>query len=100
MINEKRLVERFLDYIQIDSPTKEELDFAEHIKGELEKLGLEVYMDDAGKNVGSNAGNVVGRLKGNPNGTPILFSCYMDTVSPGRGIKPQIKDGVISSDGT
>ena len=24
----------------------------------------------------------------------------MDTVSPGRGIKPQIKDGIISSDGT
>ena len=100
MINEERLVERFLEYVQIDSPTKEELEFAKHIKAELEKLGLEVYMDDAGESVGSNAGNVVGRYKGNPNGTPILFSCHMDTVSPGRGIKPQIKDGVIYSDGT
>ena len=100
MINEERLVERFLEYIQIDSPTKEELEFANFIKGELEKLGLEVYMDDAGKDVGSNAGNIIGRLKGNPNGTPILFSCHMDTVSPGRGIKPQIKEGIISSDGT
>lgn len=42
MINEERLVERFLEYIQIDSPTKEELEFAKHIKAELEKLGLEV----------------------------------------------------------
>lgn len=100
MINEDRLIERFLKYVQIDSPTKEELEFAKHIKGELEKLGLEVYMDDAGESVGSNAGNVIGRLKGNPDGTPILFSCHMDTVSPSRGIKPQIKDGVISSDGT
>lgn len=100
MINEDRLVKRFLEYVQIDSPTKEELEFAQHIKVELEKLGLEVYMDNAGESVGSNAGNVVGRLKGNPDGTPILFSCHMDTVSPSRGIKPQIKDGIISSDGT
>ena len=100
MINEKRLVDSFLEYVQIDSPTKEELEFANYIRGVLEDLGLEVYMDNAGDKVGSNAGNIVAKLKGNPNGTPILFSCHMDTVSPGKGIKPQIKDGIISSDGS
>lgn len=100
MINEKRLLDRFLEYVQIDSPTKEELEFAIFLKAELTKLGLEVYMDDAGEKVGSNSGNLVARLKANAEGEAILFSSHMDTVSPSRGIKPQIRDGVIYSDGT
>ncbi len=100
MINEKRVLERFLEYVQIDSPTKEELNFANFLKDEMIRLGLEVYMDDAGEKVGSNSGNLVGRLKANCEGETILFSSHMDTVSPSRGIKPQIKNGVIYSDGT
>ena len=100
MINEKRLLERFLNYIQIDSPTKFEREFADYIMKEMEEIGLEVYMDDAGEKVGSNSGNVIGKLKGNTEGETILFSAHMDTVSPGKGIKPVIKDGIIYSDGT
>lgn len=100
MINKKRLLDRFLQYVQIDSPTKEELEFAEFMKAELEKLGLDVYMDNAGEKVGSNSGNLVARLKANGEGETIIFSAHLDTVSPSRGIKPQIRDGVIYSDGT
>lgn len=100
MINEKRLLDRFLQYIQIDSPTKQEREFADFLKNEMEKIGLEVYMDDAGEKVGSNSGNLIGKLRGNTDGETILFSAHMDTVSPGIGIKPIIKDGVIYSDGT
>ena len=100
MINEKRLLDRFLNYIQIDSPTKHEREFADYIMNEMKEIGLEVYMDDAGEKVGSDSGNVIGRLKVNTEGETILFSSHMDTVSPGIGIKPVIKDGVIYSDGT
>lgn len=100
MINEKRLLERFLSYIQIDSPTKQERKFADFIMNEMKKIGLEVYMDDAGEKVGSDSGNVIGKLKGNTEGETILFSAHMDTVSPGIGINPVIKDGIIFSDGT
>lgn len=100
MIDEKRLLDRFLKYVQIDSPTKYEKEFADYLMKEMEKMGLEVHMDDAGEKVGSNSGNVIGRLKGNTDGETILFSAHMDTVSPGKGIKPVIKDGVIYSDGT
>lgn len=100
MINEKRLLERFLKYVQIDSPTMEERDFALALKSELEELGMEVRMDDAGEKVGSNSGNLIGYLKGTSEGEGILFSAHMDTVSPGRGIKPQINEGTIYSDGT
>lgn len=100
MINEERILERFLEYIQIDSPTKSEREFADFLMKEMEKIGFEVRMDNAGESVGSNSGNVIGKLKGNTDGETILFSAHMDTVSPGIGIKPQIKDGVIYSDGT
>ncbi|MGL4730744.1 MAG: M20/M25/M40 family metallo-hydrolase [Clostridium sp.] len=100
MINRDRIVNEFLKYVQIDSETKNEKEFAEFIFNELKSLGLEVEMDDAGSKVGSNAGNVIAKLKGTKDVEPILFSCHMDTVSPGNGIKPIIKDDVIYSDGT
>lgn len=99
MINEKRILDKFLEYVQIDSPTKEELEFAKVLMKELEELGFQVEMDNAGEAVGSNSGNVIARLKGRSQGQSILFTAHMDTVSPGRGIKPVVKDGVIYSDG-
>src|SRR5699024_8837225 len=100
MINKERLLDRFLEYIQIDSPTKHERKFADYLKKEMEKIGLTVYMDNAGDNVGSDSGNLIGKLEGNTDGESILFSAHMDTVSPGIGIKPVIRDGVVYSDGT
>ena len=100
MINEKRLLNRFLRYVQIDSPTQNEREFAVCLKNEMEILGIEVYIDDAGAKVGSNTGNIIGLLKGSTTAEPILFSSHMDTVTPSIGVKPIIKDGIIYSDGT
>lgn len=100
MINEKRIVDAFIDYVQIDSPTKSELEFSIFIKNELEVLGFDVAIDDAGEKCGSNTGNVIAKIKGSLDKESILFSCHMDTVSPSIGIKPIIKDGTIYSDGT
>ncbi len=100
MINEERIVKAFCEYVQIDSPTKFEHKFAQFLKKELETLGLEVFEDQAGTASGSNSGNIIGTLRGNVKGETILLSAHMDTVSPGVGIKPIIKDGVIYSDGT
>lgn len=100
MVKKDRITNEFLKYVQIDSPTKKEGKFAKFISEELRKLGLEVYVDDAGEKVGSDTGNVIAKLEGTKNVQPILFSCHMDTVSPGEGIKPIIKDEVIYSDGT
>ena len=100
MINQTRLVDAFMKYVQISSPTKSEGEFAKFIKEILEDLDFEVEIDDAGPKVGSDTGNVVAKIKGTVEGEPILFSCHMDTVSPGLNIKPIIKDGAIYSDGT
>lgn len=100
MVNEQRIVDSFMQYVRISSPTKQERAFADFISGELHKLGFTVEMDDAGEKVGSNSGNVIAKLKGNTSGETILFSCHMDTVSPGVDIKPVIREQVIYSDGT
>lgn len=101
MINAERLVNAFMEYVSISSPTRHEREFAEYLMGILTELGFEVQMDDAGEKVGSDSGNVLARLKGSlPDAPPLIFICHMDTVSPGIGIKPVLADGVIRSDGT
>ncbi|MTI46336.1 MAG: M20/M25/M40 family metallo-hydrolase [Firmicutes bacterium] len=100
MINQDRIVKEFMKYVQIDSPTKNEKAFAEFISKELEELGAEIYIDDAGEKSGCNTGNVIAKLKGSKDVDAILFSCHMDTVSPSIGIKPIIKGDAIYSDGT
>lgn len=96
---QSRVIERFLEYVQIDSETLDEKNFKERLKKDLEELGLEVYEDNAGEKIGSNSGNLIAKLKGHTDKT-ILFSSHMDTVQPGLGIKPEIRDGHIYSDGS
>ena len=99
-MNTQRLVDNFLRYVQIDSESFNELEMAKAVAAELSELGFEVYMDDCGKNFGSNAGNIYATLKGDETKEALLFSAHMDTVKPGIGVKPVIRDGVIYSDGT
>ena len=100
MINKERVLHNFLAYIQIDSESRNEESFSNIIRKELQDLGFEVYVDHAGEKAGSNTGNIIAKLKGTKDAEPILFSSHMDTVVPGKKIKPIIKDGVIYSDGT
>lgn len=90
---------RFLDYIQIDSETRNEKAFAEHVKAELINLGFQVTMDDAGSSFGGNCGNLIAYMPGDEAIEPIFLSGHMDTVAPGNGIEPIEKDGVIYSKG-
>lgn len=99
-MNSQRLVETFLKYVQIDSESFNELEMAKTVMADLDAIGCEVYMDSCGEKFGSNAGNVYATLKGDESRDTILFSAHMDTVKPGIGVKPVIKDGVIRSDGT
>ena len=89
MINRDRLVSTFLELVQIDSPSGHEEEIARHLTAELKSLGLTVVRDQTG--------NVIGRLAGE--GPPLLVSAHMDTVEPGRGVKPVVANGIITSDG-
>lgn len=100
-VNEQRLIDEFLELVQIDSETKHEQKIAVILKKKFEELGLEVKEDDSQQRTGHGSGNLICTLKGtNPNADPIYFTAHMDTVVPGNNIKPNIKDGYIMSDGT
>ena len=96
-----RLVEEFLELVQIDSETKHEEVIAPILVKKLEEMGFEVFQDDAHTRNGHGAGNIIATLKGTLDVEAIYFTVHMDTVVPGIGIKPEIReDGYIYSDGT
>ncbi|MBU5265334.1 M20/M25/M40 family metallo-hydrolase [Virgibacillus proomii] len=101
MVNEKRLVKEFLELVQIDSETGYEAKIAEILKQKFQELGLVVVEDNSKETTGHEAGNLICNWVGNKSGVePIYFTSHMDTVVPGKNIKPNIKDGYITSDGT
>lgn len=99
MVNRDRLVETFVEMARISSPSLKEKNVAEYIRKELEKLGMEVYEDNAGEKIGGNVGNIIGVLKGNGR-KKIMLSAHMDTVLPCDKVTPIIDGNVIKSDGT
>lgn len=96
-----RLVEEFLELVQIDSETKHEQVIAPILVQKLEDMGFDVFQDDAHTRNGHGAGNIIATLTGDESIEPIYFTVHMDTVVPGVGIKPEIReDGYIYSNGT
>ncbi|GGA67947.1 M20/M25/M40 family metallo-hydrolase [Ornithinibacillus halotolerans] len=101
MVNQDRVVTEFMELVQVDSETGYEAEIAEVLKKKFTDLGLEVVEDNAKEITGHGANNLICTLKGTKEGVePIYFTSHMDTVVPGKGIKPSIKDGYIVSDGT
>ena len=101
MINEERIKNLLLELVQIDSVSREERGVAERIKQLCEEMGAEVFIDDAGEKVGGNTGNVIARFPGTiDNAEPIMMSAHMDTVVPGRGVKPVVEGDIIRTDGS
>lgn len=99
MINNDRLLRRFLEYVQIDSESGNEKDMADRLLKDLGELGCQTWRDNAGESFGSNSGNVYARLEGEPSLKPLIFSAHMDTVKPGCGVKPIVDGGIIRSNG-
>ncbi|WP_077616697.1 M20/M25/M40 family metallo-hydrolase [Caenibacillus caldisaponilyticus] len=100
MVNQDRLVKEFMELVQIDSETGEEGGIAGVLKEKFAALGVKVEEDDAKAKTGHGANNLICTLAGTEDVDPIYFTSHMDTVVPGKGVKPSIKDDKIVSDGT
>lgn len=98
-MNQERLIQRFMSYVQIDSETLNEGAFDDVLFKELEALGFDVSKDDAGSKIGSNGYNIYAYKPGVLDADPVAFSCHTDTVKPGIGIKPILENGIIRSSG-
>ncbi len=100
-VNKDRLIEEFLELVQVDSETKDEATIAKVLTKKFEDLGLEVFEDNAKDKTGHGAGNLICNLKGTKEGVDtIYFTSHMDTVVPGNQVKPTIEGDYIVTDGT
>ena len=99
MINRDRLANTFMELVRIDSVSRDEARVSGMIQKILESLGADVVFDNAGEKTGGNSGNLIARIKGNKDVPPMMLNAHMDTVEPGRGIVPVLKNGLFSSQG-
>lgn len=89
LVNQKRLVNTFLELVKIDSPSGYEKPMADEMEKRLKALGGNVYRDEHD--------NLYAKFKGS--GEPFLFNCHLDTVEPGRNIQPKVENDRIVSNG-
>ena len=94
MINKDELVNDFISLVKIDSPSFKEEEVIKYCCKEFETLGL-----DYEKTPFDNTSNIYAFKKGELDGGLIL-GAHMDVVQPCIGIKPQVNNGKITSDGT
>lgn len=99
VIHEKRLVNQFLRFVQIASPSGREAEFGDLVRAELEGVGVPSEFDRAARRLGGTGNNLIAHLPGVSDGIPLLISAHLDTIAPGEDIAPQITDGVIRSRG-
>ncbi|HFG9141533.1 TPA: tripeptidase T [Staphylococcus argenteus] len=104
MINEQRLLNTFLELVQIDSETGHEETIQPILKEKFKSLGLDVKEDNASNHPKLGANNLVCTLESTIEegvAPKLYFTSHMDTVVPAINVKPLVKeDGYIYSDGT
>lgn len=82
-----KLINQFIEIVKIDSPTGHEEELAKYLISFFKERKLRVCKD--------NFGNVIAKIDGY--GEPLFLSAHMDTVEPGRGIKPIIESEILKS---
>ncbi|MCX6101544.1 MAG: peptidase M20, partial [Candidatus Bipolaricaulota bacterium] len=81
------VVEMLCELVQVDSESGSERGFMEFLCGWLErKVGAACELDAYG--------NLIGRVPAKDSAAaPVMLGAHGDTVRPGRGIRPRVRDG-------
>src|SRR5512133_1285773 len=99
MVNQQRLLDTFLELVNINSPSLRENAAMSAVQARLERLGFTVQRDDAGVKLGGDTGNIIARRAGN-SARPVFFNAHIDTVQPTEGIVVVQEDGMLKTDRT
>ena len=103
LINKERVLNEFFDLIKLPCPSYKERPAADYVIAKLKEVGCTSIIEDAQSReaLGGDTGCIVAEFPGNVEKAPkILLGAHLDCVANCIGIKPQIVDGVIKSDGT
>lgn len=96
---DKNIIDRFMDYVKIESESGNEKHMAKILIKELKDLGLNVKQDKKTKKHHSNTSNIIAKLENKNSEKSVVLCAHLDTVKPGKNIEPYIKDGKILSKG-
>ena len=96
----ERVINSFIDMVKIYSPSLNEKEYSEYLVKQLERLGLEVYLDLGFKKYGGNAPTIFAKLKGNVSGEGVTLAAHMDVVEPCANINPIVDGDFIKTDET
>lgn len=99
MINEKRLLDRFIRLVETDSPSGQEGKIRDLLSEELSRWGYSTAEDGAAALLDGECGNLLVRIPGSLDTEPILFVAHMDTVQPGVGVKALVDGDRVKSAG-
>jgi len=93
-MNTQRLIDNFCDFVKIPSESPNDQEFIAYLEKFFGKMEGAKTKKDA-------YGNLVVKFpaKNSSSKETVGFACHADTVKPGVGIKPIVKDGVIKSSG-
>ena len=102
MVSQTRLVDLLIELVKVDSETKHEQEISALLKRKFTELGVHVEEDDSAARSGHGSGNLIVTMEatdGYEQAPAVLFTAHMDTVVPGKGIKPRVDDdGYIRSE--
>ena len=93
----ERLVEDFIRFCEIESPSGRERRMADALAAELRDLGLDVEEDETGAETGSDSGNLLARVPGPEGARAILLCAHIDTVPLDDRVEVTRENGVLSN---
>lgn len=100
MLSKERMIDRFLQMVQIYSPSKGEKEMADWLEQYLAERNIEFWSDQAGEAYGGNGRNIVAHIPETGKGIPIGFCAHMDQIEPCRNVKAVVDGSIIRTDGT
>jgi len=90
----ERIVKNLCEMVSISSESGEEKEFIEFLKTKIQQ-------EFNGRCQVDNYGNLICKIppKNSPVSEPLMLAAHADTVKPGKGVKPVVRNGVIYSSG-
>lgn len=95
-MDNKRLINLFLEVAKINALSGNEKPLADYIKAFLSRYGYQVNEDDSRNATNSNTGNLICKIG---TGGNFLLLSHMDTARPTENVKPIILEDRITSSG-
>lgn len=99
-MNNKRLLDTFLDLVKIYSPSKNEINALKYVIEKFEKLGVKYILHDHSDTYGGNTPVIIAKLPKNAEGEnlePISLSAHIDVVEPSKDLDVYVEDGLVKT---